>query len=94
MKKAKSYDAPVVAMIKALNMHVGEEVSLADLRDSWYFQLDHKEDNRFVYWLDQTMEIVNEDVNIIYKRVPGWYTGVMFYVEREIECGTDQSAQE
>lgn len=94
MKKVKEYDTPVLAMIKALNAHVGEEVDMSALRDEWYYQMENKEDNRFVYWLDQTMEIVNEDVKIVYKRLPGWYTGVSFYVEREIECDTDQSAQE
>lgn len=94
MKKVNQYDTPVLAMIKALNAHVGEEVDMSELRDEWYFEMENKEDNRFVYWLDQTMEIVNEDVKIVYKRLPGWYTGVSFYVEREIECDTDQSAQE
>lgn len=84
-QKAQTYDTPVLAMIKALNGYVGEEVSLADLRDSWYFHLEHKEDNRFVYWLDMTMEIVNDSVKIIYKRNPGWYTEVRFYIEGEIE---------
>ena len=84
-QKVQAYDTPMLAMIKALNAHVGEEVSLADLRDSWYFHLEHKEDNRFVYWLDKTMEVVNDSVNIIYKRNPGWYTEVGFFVSREIE---------
>ncbi len=86
MKKTeRRYDTPVLAMIKALNSYVGEEVSLADLRDAWYFQMEHKEDNRFVYWLDETMEIVNDSVKIIYKRNPGWYTEVKFYIGEEIE---------
>ena len=84
-KKAQTYDTPMLAMIKALNAHVGEEVSLADLRDDWYFHLAHKKDNRFVYWLDKTMEVVNDNVNIIYKRNPVWYTEVRFFVSREIE---------
>lgn len=84
-KTERRYDTPVLAMIQALNDHVGEEVSLIDLRDSWYFHLAHKEDNRFVYWLDMTMEMLNDDVKIIYKRNPGWYTEVLFYTEREIE---------
>ena len=72
-------------MMKAFNAHVGEEFTLGDLRDDWYFYLAHKEDNRFVYWLDKTMEIVNDNVNIIYKRNPGWYTEVKFEVTEEIE---------
>ena len=85
MKKKQIYDTPILAMIKAFNAHVGEEVTLGDLRDDWYFYLAHKEDNRFVYWLDKTMEIVNDNVNIIYKRNPGWYTEVKFEVTEEIE---------
>ena len=83
--KFNKYDAPVLAMIKAMNSHVGEELSLADLRDAWYFQMEHKEDNRFVYWLDKTIELVNDRVKIIYKRNPGWYTEVKFHIERGIE---------
>jgi hypothetical protein len=79
------YDAPVLAMIKAFNGHVGEDVDLVTIRDEWYFNMEHKEDNKFVYWLDMTMEIVNKDVNIVYKRLPGWYTEVKFFVERVIE---------
>jgi len=85
MYKKQKYDTPILAMIKALNTHAGEEVDMSALRDAWYFQMESKDDNRFVYWLDQTMEILNEDVKIIYKRVPGWYTGVAFYIEREID---------
>ena len=84
-KKVQTYDTPMLAMIKALNAHVGEEVSLADLRDDWYFHLQHKEDNRFVYWLDKTMEVVNDRIEVIYKRNPGWYTEVMFFVAEKIE---------
>ena len=58
---------------------------MIDLRDSWYFHLAHKDDNRFVYWLDKTMEIVNDGVEIVYKRNPGWYTEVLFYVKEPIE---------
>lgn len=83
--KFNKYDAPILAMIKALNNHVGEDVDLITLRDEWYFNMEHKEDNKFVYWLDMTMDIVNKDVKIIYKLNPGWYTGVTFFVEREIE---------
>jgi len=83
--KIKNYDTPMLAMIKALNAHVGEEITLGDLRDDWYFHLAHKDDNRFVYWLDKTMELVNDNVNIIYKRTPGWYTEVKFFVTEEIE---------
>jgi len=82
---ARTYDTPVLAMIKALNAHVGEEITLGELRDDWYFHLAHKDDNRFVYWLDETMELVNDNVNIIYKPSPGWYTEVRFFVSREIE---------
>lgn len=82
---ARTYDTPVLAMIKALNAHVGEEMTLGELRDDWYFHLAHKDDNRFVYWLDETMELVNDNVKIIYKRSPGWYTEVRFFVSREIE---------
>lgn len=85
MKKVKEYDTPVLAMVKALNAHAGEEVEMSALRDEWYYQMANKADNRFVYWLDQTMEIVNEDVKVIYKRKPGWYTGVAFFVEKEID---------
>lgn len=86
MKKTeRRYDTPVLAMIQALNSYVGEEVSLADLRDAWYFKMEHKEDNRFVYWLDETMEIVNDQIQVIYKRNPGWYTEVKFFVAKEIE---------
>ena len=83
--KIKNYDTPMLAMIKALNAHVGEEITLGELRDDWYFHLAHKDDNRFVYWLDKTMELVNDNVNIIYKRTPGWYTEVKFFVTEEIE---------
>jgi len=84
-KKAQTYDTPMLAMIKALNAHVGQEITLGELRDDWYFHLAHKDDNRFVYWLDKTMEVVNGSVNIIYKRTPGWYTEVKFFVTEEIK---------
>lgn len=83
--KFNKYDAPVLAMIKAMNNHVGEDVDLITIRDEWYFNMKHKEDNKFVYWLDMTMEIVNKDVKIVYKRLPGWYTEVKFFIERKIE---------
>lgn len=81
----RSYDTPILAMIKAFNDHAGGEVSMIDLRDGWYFHLAHKEDNRFGYWLDKTLEIVKDDVKIVYNRNPGWYTEVRFFVEREIQ---------
>ena len=83
--KIKNYDTPMLAMIKALNAHVGEEITLGELRDDWYFHLAHKDDNRFVYWLDKTMEVVNDRIEVIYKRNPGWYTEVMFFVAEKIE---------
>jgi len=81
----RAYDIPVLAMIRAFNDFAGKEVDMGDLRDSWYFHMKTKDDNRFVYWLDKTLGIVNEDVTIVYKRNPGWYTGVLFDVKRVIE---------
>lgn len=85
MKKKQIYDTPILAMIKAFNAHLGEEVTLGELRDDWYYYLEHKDDNRFVYWLDKTMEIVNHRVEIIYKHNPGWYTEVVFFLAEKIE---------
>ena len=84
-QKVQKYDTPILAMIKAMNDLVGEEVDLSELRDQWYFHMGSRDDNRFVYWLDATMELINQDVKIVYKRNPGWYTSVKFYIEREIE---------
>ena len=83
--KFNKYDAPILAMIKAFNGHVGEDVDMITIRDEWYFNMGHKEDNRFVYWLDKTMEVVNDQVQVIYKRNPGWYTEVKFAVTERIE---------
>jgi len=86
-KRTQTYDTPMLAMIKALNAHVGEEITLGELRDDWYFHLAHKDENRFVYWLDKTMEVVNDQVQVIYKLNPGWYTEVKFAVTERIEVG-------
>lgn len=84
-KTTRTYDTPMLAMIKALNDHVGGEVNMTDLRDGWYFHQEHKDDNRFVYWLDATLELYDDSVKIIYKRNPGWYTEVLIYVKRELK---------
>jgi len=81
----RRYDTPILAMIKALNDHAGEKVSMIDLRDGWYFHLAHKEDNRFGYWLDLTTEAFGDQIEVIYKRNAGWYTEVMFRVAEKIE---------
>jgi len=85
MFTANKYDAPVAAMVKALNDNINQEVDISDIRDSWYFHLGDEKDNKFSYWLDKTMELVNNNVKIIYKKTPGWYTGVKLLVTREIK---------
>jgi hypothetical protein len=85
MKKQMKYDTPILAMIKAFNDFAGGECCLTELRDQWYFHMETRADNRFVYWLDATMELINQDVKILYKRNAGWYTSVKFYIEREIQ---------
>ena len=83
--KSNKYDDPVLQMIKAFNNHVGEELDMATLRDEWYFNMGEQKDNKFMYWLDLTLEIVNKDVTVVYKKQPGWYTQVEFFVERAVE---------
>jgi hypothetical protein len=85
MNKQMRYDTPIVAVIKALNDFAGSECSMIELRDQWYFHMETRADNRFVYWLDLTLEQINDEVTVVYKRHPGWYTEVMFEVRQEIE---------
>ena len=85
MKKVNKYDTPILAMIKAFNDFAGGECLLIELREQWYHHMQGRADNRFVYWLDMTLEIVNEYVAVIYKRHPGWYTEVAFEIKKEIE---------
>jgi hypothetical protein len=85
MRTVNRYDTPILAMIKAFNDFAGGECLLIELRDQWYFHMGSKEDNRFVYWLDLALEMVNEEVVVAYKRHPGWYTEVVFEVRKEIE---------
>lgn len=83
MKPARSYDTPILAMIEAFNAHVGGTLTMADLRDEWWFRLDDADkENRFGYWLDKALElpVVAEKVEVVYLRNPGWYTEVRFKV--------------
>ena len=85
MKKQMRYDTPILAMIKAFNDFAGGECYLIELRDQWYFHMETRADNRFVYWLDLALEQVNDEVVVAYKRHPGWYTDVVFEIKKEIE---------
>jgi hypothetical protein len=87
MKKTHTYDTPILAMIETFNAHLGEEITMIDLRDEWWYRLDDaSKENRFGYWLDKTLElpIVAENVTVVYKTQPGWYTEVRFKVSDSI----------
>lgn len=87
MKPARTYDTPILAVIEACNAHVGETLTMAELRDEWWWRLDDADkENRFGYWLDKALEVpaVAESVSVIYKRQPGWYTEVQFKVAKKI----------
>ena len=81
----QNYDAPVLMMIQTFNNHIGEEIDMVTLRDEWYYKMGEQKDNKFVYWLDLTLEIAAGDVKLVYTRQPGWYTEIMFLIEREIK---------
>lgn len=81
----RKYDTPILAMVKALNRHVGKEVDLVTLREDWWYEIGDKEGNYLGHWLDKTIELFSDHVKIIYKRTPGWYTEVVIFVEKEIE---------
>lgn len=85
MRRKQTYDTPVLNMIKAFNDFAGGECLLIELRDQWYFHMGSRGDNRFIYWLELAMEIANEKVEVVYKRVPGWYSEVSFHIKEKIE---------
>jgi len=85
MKRANDYDTPLINMIQAFNDHSGGECYLIELRDQWYFRQGSKDDNRFLYWLDLALELVNDQVIVVYKRQPGWYSEVMFQIPEAID---------
>lgn len=81
----KDYDTPVLAMVKALNQHVGKEVDMITLREDWWHEIGEKEGNYLSYWLDKTVELFQKDLDIVYIRTPGWYTEVKIKVLRELK---------
>ena len=81
----KEYDTPILAMVKALNLHVGEEVDLITLREDWWHELGDKEDNYLGHGLDKTVELFHRDLEVVYVRHPGWYTMVKIKVLRELQ---------
>lgn len=85
MNKQMRYDTPIMAVIKAFNDFAGGECSLLELREQWYFHMETRADNRFVYWLDLALELVNDRVVVVYKRQPGWYSEVLFEIKEEIK---------
>ena len=69
------------AMVAALNAHLGEHTSVPEIKQNFYY---YGGQHSFEKFFDIALEKYGRQVEIIYDRIPGWYTQVYVHVKKEI----------
>lgn len=69
------------AMVAAINAHAGKYTTVPEIKNAFvYYGGSHS----FARFFDTALEKYPKNIEIIYDRIPGWYTSVIVYVKKEI----------